>query len=371
MQASSNVAWLTTTFSSLVYNAERLACVTTAEYVHVHSKQQQQQRRPELHDVLNAVGNLFGSPEFWLIVNNEDALLSRTLYDIVSIIGAIGGSHKIEDHAAIKSQHVHSEVTDAVALYKQSAFTQVTNAPQIYRLSQLFDNLERMSANNCELKDSAPPAYNEIVDDTKLLDTVDEKLPGYEGSGSANNDKAERELHMIVSAVDRFSNITPQLNNQRVCLTERQKKEFALAAAAEDVPRRKRNDQRALILPFKYTSVYQLFAQIVRSATRRFDNRRMPLNVKLQQRKLDSATDGGLLETVDRGRRATEQVSHIKQPFDRFFLIFSHSFSSCYVSGLVLWRETAQEHRGQQYNRFAGQIPPSTRVQQTTLRTFR
>jgi hypothetical protein len=164
-----------------------------------------------------------------------------------------------------------------------------------------------------------PPAY----DDSQLLSNPKDTSPppAYESiphihvkeKKSMMDSPSSGDLDQLLNAIDRLSQVAPRLNNQRVCLSQKQLKELAAATlgkAVERLSRGRMEDQRASLPERSKQEVLlqNLVQQIQKSASRSLDNQRVGLTVQ-QQKKIDFASLRGVLNRLDKGR-FSDQVGY-------------------------------------------------------------
>ncbi|KAI9278461.1 hypothetical protein BDA99DRAFT_492219 [Phascolomyces articulosus] len=205
-----------------------------------------------------------------------------------------------------------------------SVSTPSTNADELTELWQEMDQL--MDAVYClgYEKCYAPPAYH-TRDEEEEDDINDELPPPYV------SEKTQNDLDNLLSAIDRLSQVAPQLNNQRVDMTERQANELTAASIGKIVERLalgRMNDQRATLPTILNTSasthtkhnkdimLRHLIVQICHTTSKSLDHQRVSLDSK-PQKKINVASMHGLFDRLDRGRMADQEWK--SPPDERLF----------------------------------------------------
>ncbi|KAI8065727.1 hypothetical protein BC940DRAFT_70717 [Gongronella butleri] len=192
---------------------------------------------------------------------------------------------------------------------------------------------------NKELGENDPlPAYDDIMDrsvgaksesDEKAneKDEKDEKSekptdrpPSYR---ARTPERTQKDLDLLVSSIDRLSDLMPRLNNQRVDLSDRQADALAAATMGRTIDRLSRgrlDDQRASATDAlaKYNHLPSLMAQLQRSASRTLDNQRASFDPKFQ-RQMNAAALSRLVAKNDRGRMANQVRKTLPEKKIEFF----------------------------------------------------
>ncbi|KAG2220493.1 hypothetical protein INT45_011497 [Circinella minor] len=156
----------------------------------------------------------------------------------------------------------------------------------------------------------APPAYH-TRDEEEEEEEEELSPPPY------ISEKKQLDLDQLFSTLDRLSQAAPQLNNQRVDITERQANELTAASIGKIIDRlssSRMNNQRAT-LPTITTNLKQpnkdiilddLIFQVCHTTLKSFNNQRDSLDSRLQ-RKVNHVTIHGLLDRLDRGRMVDQE----------------------------------------------------------------
>src|SRR2546421_471681 len=120
-----------------------------------------------------------------------------------------------------------------------------------------------------------------------------------------DNEKTKVDLDNVISAIERVYFVAPQLNNQRVELNPRQKKELTaatLSSAIQKLSRGRYEEQRAeSALVMKYQTLNCLVDQIQKSAERSFVDQRVELSPR-QVRDFEVAKLNGVIDRLDKNR---------------------------------------------------------------------
>ncbi|KAG9300706.1 hypothetical protein G9A89_023504 [Geosiphon pyriformis] len=157
-----------------------------------------------------------------------------------------------------------------------------------------------------------PPRYSMVIDENNKSQNVDPPKYSSIGAEKTENEKTQRDLDNVLSAIERVYNAAPQLTNQRVELNYRQLQELSaatLSTAIQRLSRGRYEEQRAVSTSVvKYRTLNRLVEQINKSASRSFFNQRVELNPR-QIRDFEAAKLNGVIERL-RKNRMTDQDWH-------------------------------------------------------------
>ncbi|RHZ79050.1 hypothetical protein Glove_152g46 [Diversispora epigaea] len=203
---------------------------------------------------------------------------------------------------------LHKEVTTlqdrsaSLSLQKNVEDERLATWNEIDRLMEIVASLCRDRSNM-----DPPPSYsNEFYNfkDKEQVTGVDP--PKYSSLNiRVDNEKTQRDLENVISAIDRVYDVAPQLNNQRVELNSRQKRELtaaALSTAIQKLSRGRLEEQRAeSSTVIKYQTLNHLVDQISKAAERSFVDQRVELSPR-QARHIEVAKLNGVIERLEKNR---------------------------------------------------------------------
>lgn len=178
---------------------------------------------------------------------------------------------------------------------------------EIDRLMEIVASLCRDRSNT-----DPPPSYSNDsydFDEKGKLTNIDP--PKYSSLNiRVDNKKTQRDLENVISAIDRVYDVAPQLNDQRVELSNRQKRELTaatLSTAIQKLSRGRLEEQRAeSSTVVKYQTLNHLVDQIGKAAERSFVDQRVELSPR-QARHIEIAKLNGVIERLEKNR-LTNQV---------------------------------------------------------------
>ncbi|CAG8519609.1 10555_t:CDS:2, partial [Funneliformis caledonium] len=177
-----------------------------------------------------------------------------------------------------------------------------------------IDRLMEIVASLCRdrLHIDPPPRYSYDIDDKGGSTIIDPPKYSFLGTGIMNNEKTKVDLDNVISAIERVYYVAPQLNNQRVELNARQKKELTaatLSSAIQKLSRGRFEEQRAESTSvLKYQTLNCLVDQIQKSAAKSLVNQRVELSPR-QVRDFEVAKLSGVIDRLDKNRM-TDQDWH-------------------------------------------------------------
>ncbi|KAF0383477.1 hypothetical protein F8M41_011727 [Gigaspora margarita] len=195
------------------------------------------------------------------------------------------------------SLNLHNNVTDE----------RLATWNEIDRLMEIIAGLCRERSNN-----DPPPKYshdltegdNETVIDPPKYPSVIRNL-----NITKDNEKTKLDLDNVISAIDRVYCVAPQLNNQRVELSPRQKKKLTAATLSSVIQKlssgrleEQRADSSSII---KYQTLNRLVDQINKAAERSFVDQRVELSPR-QIRQHEVAKLNGIIERLEKNRMTNQ-----------------------------------------------------------------
>ncbi|RIA97809.1 hypothetical protein C1645_732199 [Glomus cerebriforme] len=208
---------------------------------------------------------------------------------------------------------LHKEVTTlqnqraSLSQQSQAADERLATWNEIDRLMEIVAALCRDRSNI-----DPPPRYSYLSNEKKYSMLIDPPKYSSVGISKMDCEKTKIDLDNVISAIERVYYVTPQLNNQRVELNPRQKKELtaaALSSAIKKLSRGRYEEQRAEpTLVMKYQTLNCLVNQIQRSAARSFIDQRVELSPR-QVRDFELAKLNGVIDRLDKNRM-TDQDWH-------------------------------------------------------------
>lgn len=206
---------------------------------------------------------------------------------------------------------------------------------------RLMDAVYRLASSTTNII-PPPPSYHELFGQDD--DDCKRQLPSYDQTVPLYDEKTQKDLDTLLSAIDRLGKVAPRLNDQRVEISDRQAGELAaamLGKAVERLSRGRMDDQRAALAPTKTKEdmLYDLMAQVYDLASRTFDNQRVLVGSRLQ-RKMDEAAMFGILDRFERGRMTSQVCTR------NLFLKKKWCKLTCYPRLLQDWaaNETSSFH---------------------------
>ncbi|CAB4378884.1 hypothetical protein RIR_jg40283.t1 [Rhizophagus irregularis DAOM 181602=DAOM 197198] len=249
-------------------------------------------------------------------VPNDDYSLACTLAALLGYLYRILELNEIQGNSNSNTSSGPSNSHSAEELiYKCASLSHQSKAAD-ERLATWneIDRLMEIVATLCRdrLNIDPPPRYschNDDKNDSTLIEP-----PKYCSGGINKMDceKTKVDLDNVISAIERVYYVAPQLNNQRVELNPRQKKDItaaALSSAIKKLSRGRYEEQRAEpTLVMKYQTLNCLVNQIQKSATRSFVDQRVVLSPR-QVRDLEIAKLNGIIDRLDKNRM-TDQDWH-------------------------------------------------------------
>ncbi|CAG8433361.1 1570_t:CDS:2 [Diversispora eburnea] len=203
---------------------------------------------------------------------------------------------------------LHKEVTNlqdrsaTLSLQKNVADERLATWNEIDRLMEIVASLCRDRSNM-----DPPPSYsNEFYSFKENEEVTSIDPPKYSSLNiRVVNEKTQRDLENVISAIDRVYDVVPQLNNQRVELNSRQKRELtaaALSTAIQKLSRGRLEEQRAESSTIiKYQTLNHLVDQISKAAERSFVDQRVELSPR-QARHIEVAKLNGVIERLEKNR---------------------------------------------------------------------
>ncbi|GES90542.1 hypothetical protein GLOIN_2v1463146 [Rhizophagus clarus] len=249
-------------------------------------------------------------------VPNDDYSLACTLaallgylYRILELNEAQKNSNSNTNSSPPNSHSTEEFIYKCASLSHQSqaADERLATWNEIDRLMEIVAALCRDRSNI-----DPPPSYschNSDNDNSTLIEP-----PKYCSVkiNKMDSEKTKVDLDNVISAIERVYYVAPQLNNQRVELNPRQKKDItaaALSSAIKKLSRGRYEEQRAEpTLVMKYQTLNCLVNQIQKSATRSFVDQRVELSPR-QIRDLEVAKLNGIIDRLDKNRM-TDQDWH-------------------------------------------------------------
>ncbi|CAG8562522.1 5489_t:CDS:2, partial [Acaulospora morrowiae] len=213
-------------------------------------------------------------------VTNEDEIYS-TLHKEVTIL---------------QNRHVSLILNDNIADERLTTWNEIDHLMEVVAsLCRDRFNLDPPPKYSYDFEEGVsidPPIYSSLDSDIKL-----------------NNEKTQRDLENVISAIDRVYHVMPQLNNQRVELNSRQKKELTAATlsnAIQKLSRGRLEDQRAESLSItKYQTLNHLVDQINKAAERSLSDQRVELSPN-QVRHFDTIKLNDIIERLEKNRMTNQ-----------------------------------------------------------------
>ncbi|CAJ0831113.1 11201_t:CDS:2 [Entrophospora sp. SA101] len=203
---------------------------------------------------------------------------------------------------------------------QQDLTTQIDVTDEIWNdLDCLTDVVARLCYE--QSMNDPPPRYSYNYDEKNLSTKND--LPKYSSSVLLNsnligNEKAQRDLEYVISAIQRVYTVAPQLDNQRVELNSRQKKEIMAAAISTTIQKLSRGryeEQRAESSSnLKHQTLNKLIEQIIKSSERSFLDQRVELNSR-QIKNFEIAKLDGIVEKLGKNRMTNQDWHPPEQLF--------------------------------------------------------
>ncbi|CAG8591200.1 6193_t:CDS:2 [Racocetra fulgida] len=208
---------------------------------------------------------------------------------------------------------LHKEVTTlqnrraSLNLYNNVTDERLATWNEIDRLMEVVAALCHERSNN-----DPPPEYSNNLtegDNEAIVDPP--KYPLVSGNLNINidNEKTKLDLDNVISAIDRVYNVAPQLNNQRVELSPRQKKRLTAATLSNVIQKLSRGrleEQRADSSSIvKYQTLNRLVDQINKAAERSFVDQRVELSPR-QIRQHEVAKLNGIIERLEKNRMTNQ-----------------------------------------------------------------
>jgi hypothetical protein len=224
--------------------------------------------------------------------------------------------HKVNDDNIYST--LHKEVTTlqnrraSLSHQSQTADERLATWNEIDRLMEIVASLCRDRSNI-----DPPPkySYNSEENGSSLTEPPKYSSISTNKINKMDSEKTKVDLENVISAIERVYYVAPQLNNQRVELNSRQKKELtaaALSSAIQKLSRGRYEEQRAEpTLVMKYQTLNCLVNQIQKSAARSFVNQRVELSPR-QVRDFEVAKLNGVIDRLDKNRM-TDQVKFVKK----------------------------------------------------------
>jgi hypothetical protein len=178
-----------------------------------------------------------------------------------------------------------------------------------------IDRLMEIVATLCRDRSNIdpPPRYSYNGDEKYGSTLIDPPKYSSISTNKMDNEKTKLDLDNVISAIERVYYVAPQLNNQRVELNPRQKKELtaaALSSAIQKLSRGRYEEQRAEpTLVMKYQTLNCLVNQIQKSAARSLVDQRVELSPR-QVRDFEVAKLNVVIDRLDKNRM-TDQVKNL------------------------------------------------------------
>ncbi|CAG8502920.1 7212_t:CDS:2 [Scutellospora calospora] len=209
---------------------------------------------------------------------------------------------------------LHKEVTTlqcrraSLNLYNNVTDERLATWNEIDRLMEIVAGLCRERSHS-----DPPPKYSynitggvdEAVIDPPKYPLISEKNL----SIKIDNEKTKLDLDNVIAAIDRVYSVAPQLNNQRVELSTRQKKRLTAVTLSGVIRRLSRGrfdgqqtDSSSVV---KYQTLNRLIDQINKAAERSFVDQRVELSPR-QMRQHEVAKLNGILERLEKNRMTNQ-----------------------------------------------------------------
>ncbi|KAL1918074.1 uncharacterized protein VTP21DRAFT_3340 [Calcarisporiella thermophila] len=203
--------------------------------------------------------------------------------------------------------HVFAAIRQEVSALRTHPHSQLSMDDEHAAIWNEIQKLMEVVSRLCHERDQPPPYHLEEFATPKVMLANSEREkqpPAY----SATDEKCQRDLENVMSAIERMQCVAPPMNDQRVELNERQIRELSVAAVSKIVERLSRGrleEQRAIQPPTKLETLNRLLEVVEKAVERRLDDQRATLSPRLSRR-MEEAKLHAVLDRIDRGRMTNQ-----------------------------------------------------------------